>query len=77
MSAGPQSTTLFDLGPDGPASRALRAAPPVTDAVLLRDVIDAASVLALGEAGVSASTVAMLRGEVLAAVRELARRWGS
>lgn len=77
MSRATPQSGLFDLGPDGPASRALRAAPQVGDDVLLHDVSSAAHILSMGESGISACTVSTLRGEILAAVRELARRWGT
>ena len=70
--------SLFDLSSDGPATRALRDAPAVSDSVLLRDVADAATFLTLGgDAGIADHTVARLRGQILAAVRVLAERWGT
>ena len=72
-----QRDSLFDLSDDGPASRGLRAAPAVSDETLLRDLGDAASILGMGAGGCGSHTQAMLRGEILAAARELARRWGA
>ena len=72
-----QRDSLFDLSDDGPASRGLRAAPPVSDETLCRDLADAASILAMGAGGMGSHTQAALRGEILAACRELAARWGT
>jgi hypothetical protein len=58
------------------ASSALRAAPPVADRVLLSDLIDAATLLSLGDdSGFGKNTLYRLRAEIAAASRELVRRW--
>lgn len=51
------------------------AATQASDRELLSDVYEAAAILGMGDDGIGAHTAARLRGELLAAVRELARRW--
>jgi hypothetical protein len=58
------------------AARALRAAPSVPDRVLLSDIIDAATMLTLGDdSGLGQATRDALRAEIVAASEMLGERW--
>jgi hypothetical protein len=67
----------FNIGPDGPAARALRAAGPVSDAALPSELADASTMLGPGDDHLAASTFAIRRGKRPTGARELARRWGA
>lgn len=70
---------LFDPAPDGPASRALAAAPDVSEAEWLEDLADAAIMLGRlgGREGIGANSVTLLRAEIVVASRALAELWGA
>lgn len=49
----------------------------LSDQELLADAADSAAILGMGEGGMGAETLGRVRGELVAAVRELVCRWSA